>query len=120
MNPARQRPLRRKRPLRGRRGKAWESSQRCARLKPAILKAQGNRCARCRRPFVRFRHDPELHHLLPRAQGGEDSEANLVALCARCHCGVHAHTVPDWGRWLHTRPYSECECVRCEREARCA
>lgn len=27
----------------------------------------------------------ELHHLVPRAQGGADTESNLVPLCRDCH-----------------------------------
>lgn len=27
----------------------------------------------------------ELHHLVPRAQGGSDTEANVVPLCHQCH-----------------------------------
>ena len=28
---------------------------------------------------------PDPHHVIPRAGGGEDSEANVVALCRACH-----------------------------------
>jgi 5-methylcytosine-specific restriction endonuclease McrA len=27
----------------------------------------------------------QLHHLVPRSQGGSDTEANIVPLCADCH-----------------------------------
>ena len=31
----------------------------------------------------------EFHHLIPRAQLGDDVPANIVALCPDCHRGVH-------------------------------
>jgi hypothetical protein len=33
----------------------------------------------------------EAHHVLPRSQGGDDVEANLVCLCAFHHQAVHAN-----------------------------
>ena len=31
----------------------------------------------------------EVHHSEFRSQAGEDSEQNLITLCAACHAGVH-------------------------------
>jgi 5-methylcytosine-specific restriction endonuclease McrA len=31
-----------------------------------------------------------VHHLLPARLGGDDSMANLVTLCSRCHAGAEA------------------------------
>lgn len=33
----------------------------------------------------------ELHHLIPRSQGGADTEGNIVPLCRDCHRRVEAH-----------------------------
>src|SRR5262249_10551303 len=38
-----------------------------------------HRCCLCHKPFV------EVHHLVPRAQGGTDSLDNAAPLCASCH-----------------------------------
>lgn len=34
----------------------------------------------------------QVHHMEFRSQGGEDSEANLITLCARCHTEMHDGT----------------------------
>jgi len=47
---------------------------------------------RCRTPGCGNRQFLELHHLVPREQGGANDPANLVTLCQRCH------------RFLHDRP----------------
>jgi len=31
----------------------------------------------------------EVHHRQRRSQSGDDSEQNLVTLCAKCHAKVH-------------------------------
>ena len=31
----------------------------------------------------------ELHHILPRSEGGRDVDANLILLCSQCHRGRH-------------------------------
>lgn len=33
----------------------------------------------------------QIHHCVPRGQGGTDSIQNLVTLCAYCHAHVHGH-----------------------------
>lgn len=30
-----------------------------------------------------------VHHIIPRSQGGDDSEENTITLCANCHAKVH-------------------------------
>ena len=34
----------------------------------------------------------EIHHRKFRSQSGDDSEENLVTLCAKCHASIHLHT----------------------------
>ncbi len=34
-------------------------------------------------------HDYEIHHVVYRSHGGDDSEHNLVTLCQACHRQVH-------------------------------
>jgi hypothetical protein len=38
-----------------------------------------HRCCVCHKPFV------EVHHLIPQAEGGDDSLENAAPLCASCH-----------------------------------
>jgi 5-methylcytosine-specific restriction endonuclease McrA len=41
----------------------------------------------------------EVHHQEFRSQSGNDSEENLITLCARCHAASHGLTfVPDFAR----------------------
>ena len=55
---------------------------------------------RCRAPGCGSRWFLEVHHLVPRSQGGSNKPANLVTLCARCHRYLHEHTSDV--AWLHT------------------
>ena len=42
-----------------------------------------------------------LHHRKTRAQGGENSALNLLALCAACHAHAHAHPAKAYSMgWL--------------------
>lgn len=31
----------------------------------------------------------QIHHVVPRGQGGSDFEENLITLCSKCHAQVH-------------------------------
>lgn len=31
----------------------------------------------------------EMHHIIPRAEGGTDDYDNLILLCAECHAAIH-------------------------------
>ena len=53
----------------------------------AVLTRDGWRCRFCKR-----RNSLHVHHIIYRSQGGEDSLANLVALCYAHHDMVHGHT----------------------------
>ena len=54
------------------------------RLRQQILRRDGWRCQSCGTMSTL-----EVHHKQPRSQSGDDSERNLVTLCATCHAGVH-------------------------------
>lgn len=65
-----------------------------------ILKLRWDSCALCDGI-----HDLHLHHLCYRSQGGDDVEANLVALCSRCHSRIHARDPDAWmalGAYVHS------------------
>ncbi len=35
----------------------------------------------------------EMHHMLPKANGGDDSEDNLLLVCSSCHSKIHGGTI---------------------------
>lgn len=53
-------------------------------LRQRILQRDGWRCQGCGR-----RSNLEVHHLCFRSRSGDDSEQNLVTLCAPCHRAIH-------------------------------
>ncbi len=46
--------------------------------------------ARCRVPWCRSSRNVDVHHMLPRSQGGDHSEENLLCLCESHHIAQHA------------------------------
>lgn len=60
-----------------------------AKVRAVVIKRDGNRCVRCEaRPGVKAL---TVHHIVPRSEGGDDRQANLVSLCAACHDWVECH-----------------------------
>jgi len=55
-----------------------------ARLHRGILKRDGWRCQRCG-----SLENLQVHHKRFRSQSGDDSEENLITLCASCHHQIH-------------------------------
>ena len=49
-----------------------------------VLQRDGWRCQACG-----TRSNLEVHHRQHRSQSGDDSEQNLITLCAPCHQNVH-------------------------------
>lgn len=56
-----------------------------------IYKRDGYRCALC--DSTRFL---QIHHNIPRGQGGTDSPHNLITLCSDCHALAHGANLQDW------------------------
>jgi len=54
------------------------------RLREQVLRRDGCRCQSCG-----SRSNLEVHHKEFRGHGGDDSEQNLVTLCAVCHSLLH-------------------------------
>jgi len=54
--------------------------------------AQGHDCVSCGHGAV-----IEAHHILSRAQGGDDTRANLVPLCQECHRALHGNPYRTFG-----------------------
>jgi 5-methylcytosine-specific restriction endonuclease McrA len=53
-------------------------------LRQQVLRRDGWRCQVCGAKM-----NLEVHHRQRRSQSGDDSEQNLVTLCAKCHAKVH-------------------------------
>jgi 5-methylcytosine-specific restriction endonuclease McrA len=54
-------------------------------LQHQVLQPDGWRCQ-----FCGSMSNLEVHRREFRSQGGDDSELNLITLCARCHARVHS------------------------------
>ena len=54
------------------------------RLHQEVLRRDGWRCQSCG-----TMSNLEVHHREFRSHSGEDSEENLITLCAECHAGIH-------------------------------
>ena len=55
--------------------------------KERIIAMHGNRCVICG-----SRHHGnklEIHHVIPKSEGGTNEVGNLIPLCHTCHCAVH-------------------------------
>ncbi len=55
-------------------------------VRAAVLARDRHRCAT---PGCRSAHFLEVHHVMPRDQGGSNRAENLITLCSRCHRFVH-------------------------------
>ena len=73
-------------------GTAWD------KLRLRILKRDCYLCQECKRqgrltPLKVRPRDHAVDHIVPKAHGGTDDEANLESLCASCHS---AKTAREW------------------------
>jgi 5-methylcytosine-specific restriction endonuclease McrA len=55
---------------------------------------------RCRAPGCGSRKFLEVHHVIPREQGGPHTADNLVTLCSRCHKFLHERPEVPWAKGL--------------------
>jgi hypothetical protein len=55
-------------------------------VRAAVLARDRHRCAT---PGCRSARFLEVHHVMPRGQGGSNRAENLITLCSRCHGFVH-------------------------------
>jgi ATP-dependent DNA helicase RecQ len=82
-------------------------------VRAVVLARDGNRCKECGERCSNGEAD--VHHLVPRATGGEDEPANLITLCDACHAARHPNlqgtlarrAIERWGlrlaKWLDRR-----------------
>lgn len=57
----------------------------------AVYRRDGFRCALC--DDSRYL---QIHHCVPRSQGGTNSAHNLITLCSDCHALAHGVNLRDW------------------------
>ena len=55
-----------------------------------VYKRDGWRCALCDST-----DGIQIHHVIPRGEGGSDFPENLITLCWRCHALAHGKKVLD-------------------------
>ena len=53
-------------------------------VRQQVLRRDGWRCQSCGNIS-----NLEVHHKTFRSQSGDDSEENLITLCAECHAAIH-------------------------------
>jgi len=68
---------------RAQRGDGWDATRR------RVLDRDGNACRFCgiTNDEHKEKHDTELHahHIIPKRDGGDDVDGNLITVCCRCH-----------------------------------
>ena len=60
-------------------------------LRRYIYRRDGFQCALC--DSTRYL---QVHHYIPRGNGGSNSEQNLICLCSDCHALAHGTNLRDW------------------------
>ncbi len=66
-------------------------------LRQQVLRRDGWRCQLCG-----ALSNLEVHHKEFRSQSGDDSEENLITLCAECHAQVHKEGTNDRQWWIES------------------
>lgn len=72
----------------GRRMKAVISAGIPNTTRKEVYRRDGFRCALCDST-----DGIQIHHVIPRGEGGSDFPENLITLCWRCHALAHGHKV---------------------------
>lgn len=60
-------------------------------VRKAVYKRDGYTCALCDSP-----RGLQVHHVVPRSEGGTDYQHNLLTLCWRCHAAAHGTRFPEY------------------------
>ena len=77
----------------------------------AVYARDGYRCALCDDT-----HGLQIHHIVHRSVGGNDTPCNLITLCWRCHAEAHGTFLPERHRAPRT-PEELAELRRSLKEA---
>jgi len=72
--------------------------------KASVYDRDAGTCAYCGKPLPR--HSATIDHVIPRAQGGQDTWHNLVLSCARCNQKKGNQTPGQAGMRLLHQPYT--------------
>ncbi|MBK6782139.1 MAG: DEAD/DEAH box helicase [Gemmatimonadetes bacterium] len=75
-------------------------------IRAIVLARDGHTCRDCGEKCSQGEAD--VHHLIPRAAGGDDDPANLITLCDGCHAARHPNLqgtlarrmIERWGLWV--------------------
>lgn len=65
-------------------------------IRKSIYKRDNYACALCDSP-----RGLQIHHCMPRSEGGTDSPMNLICLCWRCHAVAHGTRFPENPDWMN-------------------
>lgn len=60
-------------------------------IRKQVYRRDGFRCALCD-----SQQGLQIHHVVPRSQGGTNDEANLITLCWKCHAVAHGTRLPEY------------------------
>lgn len=71
-------------------------SKRLGKRGDAIKLRDAGRCVYCTRNEEESGAHMQLDHLIPKAEGGEDVETNLVVACRRCNSARQKLSVGAW------------------------
>ena len=58
-------------------------------IRQEVLQRDNHQCQVCGKE-----HSGQVHHVIPRSQGGTNDFSNLITLCGRCHMVISP--VPQW------------------------
>ena len=58
-------------------------------IRQEVLQRDDRKCQVCGKE-----HSGQVHHVIPRSQGGTNDLSNLITLCGRCHMLISP--VPQW------------------------
>ena len=61
-------------------------------IRKEVYRRDGYRCALCDCDV-----GLQIHHAVPRGQGGTSYPHNLITLCWRCHAVAHGTRMPEYG-----------------------
>jgi 5-methylcytosine-specific restriction enzyme A len=63
-------------------------------VRHALDKAGQGTCSHCGGAF--FAKALQVHHVIPKSEGGVDTLENLAILCRACHVTAHGGTPKEW------------------------
>lgn len=64
-------------------------------VRKAVYKRDGYTCALCD-----SNRGLQIHHVVPRSEGGTNAPHNLITLCWRCHAVAHGTRMPEYADWM--------------------